>query len=166
MIRTNHSAKIKNKSEYLVQLILQKYDIKMPDFAISVDLRGNDGGKAYHREGEYGIRLNVEMVNRHLDYLLEVVLPHEIAHLVCYVTGDGAGHDATWRGVCVGLGGTGEVTHDIPLTGKIHGIFSYVTTTGRIVALTQVRHNHVQRGSTLICKDGGKIHSICDWSMA
>lgn len=158
---------IRDKAENLVHLAHANFGVKLPDFRIANDLRGAAGGLAYRKAGKYGIRLNVEVVENHFDYLLHVIIPHEVAHLVCFSEGWGKGHDAQWKRVCLGLGGNGLRTHDLPTTNtKAQRQFSYVTTTGRAVSLSTVRHNRIQGGARYRCKDGGEIHRECAWAQA
>jgi predicted SprT family Zn-dependent metalloprotease len=42
----------------------------------------------------------------------DLTVPHEIAHMVCYYTGLGKGHNAGWKRVCRILGGDGKRCYD------------------------------------------------------
>ena len=77
------------------------------------------------------------------------VIPHEIAHLVCFLRPElGKGHDAGWKGVCLSLGGVGTRT----ITGldlkpsRVTKKFLYRTDSGKDAVLTSIRHNKLQKG--------------------
>lgn len=59
-------------------------------------------------DGSYTIVINPDYLNDPI--VVADTLPHEVAHIVCYMTGKGDGHDEVWQRVCKALGGDGKAT--------------------------------------------------------
>jgi hypothetical protein len=47
------------------------------------------------------------------------VIPHEVAHAVCFLTGAGKGHDRHWRSVCRMLGGNASRTCNLDAATRV-----------------------------------------------
>lgn len=60
------------------------------------------------------VRISKVAVEQNLTAVLEDVVPHELAHVVCMLRpqhGHGHNHDEGWAGVCARLGGTGDARY-------------------------------------------------------
>lgn len=78
-------------------------------------------GRAIHDRGQYIIELNPDAIVNHKSFIIEEVLPHEMAHLVCFNKPEiGNDHDAGWANACKLLGGSGRMHHDVKLRGRSH----------------------------------------------
>jgi SprT-like family. len=56
------------------------------------------------------VRINKSAVEQNLERVLDDVIPHELAHIVCMLRpqyGHSHNHDAGWQAVCKRLGGSG-----------------------------------------------------------
>lgn len=125
------------------------YGFPAQDARVQFYEKGKAAGKASKTGcGMYVIKVNLEALEKHFDGYLADVIPHEVAHLVCYFDRSlGRRHDAGWKRVCIALGGTGSRTHSWKLTpARVTRLFRYVSDNGRSVTLSSVRHNRLQRG--------------------
>lgn len=62
------------------------------------------------------VRLNKSAVEQNLERVLDDVIPHELAHIVCGFRpqhGHSHSHDAGWQAVCKRLGGTGLAVYPL-----------------------------------------------------
>lgn len=146
-------------------LVHTKYNLDLSNLDVRLDLRGKAAGKAGYRGSAYYIRLNVDMIqNESFAAILKDTIPHEIAHIVCFLNPAlGSNHDKGWKRVCLALGGTGSTTHTEPVTlARKTRRFMYVTTSGREVVISLQRHRAVQGGKQYLLKvDGSQINMRC-----
>lgn len=144
-----------------------KYNLDLSNLDVRLDLRGKAAGKAGHRGSAYYIRLNVDMIqNESFAAILKDTIPHEIAHIVCFLNPAlGANHDKGWKRVCLALGGTGSTTHTEPVTlARKTRKFRYVSTSGREVLISLQRHRAIQGGKLYILNvDGSKLSRLCEY---
>ena len=134
---------------------------------IRFDLRGRVAGTAGSRFGTHTLRFNHDMLLRELEEIRDVVVPHEIAHLVCHVRRElGSNHDYGWRRVCIALGGTGDRTHKMEVVFGNGRTYEYTTDRGHKVRLNERRHQHVQSGRQLAYRRGlGTVSKLCAYSI-
>lgn len=132
---------------------------------IRFDLRGRCAGMAHRRGGHYFMRFNADMLTREaFDHVLQDTVPHEIAHIVCFMDPRlGRNHDYGWASVCRRLGGTGARTHDEEVVYGKGLTYEYTTTRGHAVRVSQQIHSRIQqRGATYTYKHGkGAINKDC-----
>lgn len=138
------------------------YGITLPHINVRFDVRGRVAGWAECRFGQYGIRFNRDMMlNESWDNFINDTVPHELAHIVCYIKPAlGRNHDLGWKRVCRALGGTGERCHKEEVQ-YAHGTVYYTTSTGHVVPMSLTRHNKVQRGMAYTLQGKGKIDKSC-----
>lgn len=132
---------------------------------VSTDLRGRAAGKvefklsARRNIEKIRMRFNLEAANFSLEHMLEDVIPHEIAHLVVYLqngTKTSRPHCNRWRQVCIALGGSGDVTHKLPLANaRQQRRWLYQDTLGGEHSLSTVRHNRLQKGARYLLRVNG-----------
>lgn len=142
------------------------YGITLPTVQVRFDLTGVAAGVAGTIRGMYYVRFNVQMMeNSAWDHLYNDTIAHELAHIVCFAHPNmGSNHDYGWKRVCMQLGGNGERCHSQEVVHK-GGTFYYTTASGRVIALSAVRHSRVQRMSvTYTSKHGDVINSKCSFS--
>lgn len=98
-------------------------------------------------QNELIVEFNREACEKHLDIMLNEVIPHEVAHIICFVNPElGWGHDAGWKRVCRALGGSGERCHTLSLTpAKKVRTWLYEDTAGKIREVTTRLHNKMRR---------------------
>jgi predicted SprT family Zn-dependent metalloprotease len=60
----------------------------------------------------FGLNFNIYNIEHHYDEMVNTVIPHEIAHLICFDKQHfHPKHDNVWKDICLSLGGTAERTH-------------------------------------------------------
>jgi len=133
------------------------FDLDLDPHMIDVrfDLKGRTGGYAGYKVNSYGerdyyLRFNIEGITDHWDNMVNVLVPHEIAHIVAFVKPSlGAkGHNRIWSSIDRRLGGNGKRTHNMPLT-KVRKTTWYIyEIAGAKVKLSKIRHNRMLSGKT------------------
>jgi predicted SprT family Zn-dependent metalloprotease len=111
---------------------------------------------------EHRLRFNRELIlGQHFEDMRDNTVPHEVAHLVCWVRPDlGRNHNPGWRRVCMQLGGNGAMRHDYDVV--VRGRWDYLTDRGHKVSLTRRHHDYVQQGGLLTFKRGlGTVTRAC-----
>lgn len=102
--------------------------------------KGMTAGLAYGYERiEYNTQIMIQKPS-----LVDIIIPHEIAHVVCSFTGMGRQHNKGWKRVCLMLGGDGNSTvscPDIKINARRQTRYVYKTNSGHIVHLSATRHN-------------------------
>jgi predicted SprT family Zn-dependent metalloprotease len=162
-----------DKCKQVVAKAKELYDLDLSNVRISFDLRGRSAGRAsgkgYRMPGSaYHVRFNRDMLTREaFDHLLNDTVPHELAHVVCFMNPElGKNHDYRWAAVCRALGGTGARTHNEEVVYGNGRTYEYVTDRGHKVRLSEKRHRYVQTGGTLSYRMGkGKVTSVCAYSI-
>lgn len=117
---------------------------------VRFDLKGNSAGQAMLKGGKLILRFNQEAIEKGYKEMVEDTIPHEVAHLVCFVDPSyGKSHDKGWSEVAKSLGGSGNRIHQIELT-KARRVrrYFYVLSDGSELALTKEQHTKLQEGQT------------------
>ena len=128
---------------------------------------GRSAGRAgyktnpFTQQKEYYMVFSLESAEYNITEMLEVVIPHELAHIVNYMKpSTGRNHDLGWKDTCRRLGGTGDRCHKQPLTKSVYRkAYLYVTANGheRLITSTK-KHNNIQRGTTYTIKSTGESY--------
>jgi predicted SprT family Zn-dependent metalloprotease len=144
------------------------YGLDLSRVHVRFDLKGRSAGQACRRGGMYAIRYNHDMLTREaFDHLLNATVPHEVAHIVCFMNRAlGSNHDSGWERVCKALGGTGATRHKEEIVyGKGH-TYEYTTDRGHKVRMGDRHHNYIQLGRSLTYKRGlGTVTKACAYSI-
>lgn len=113
--------------------------------------RGRTAGTANYTTNT--IDLNLPMLERHADEMINDTLPHEYAHLLSYRihgTATGRGHGPAWKSVMVALGQAPERCHSMDTEGlegvKNKNKYVYRCRCGKAITVGPVIHRNVQRG--------------------
>jgi predicted SprT family Zn-dependent metalloprotease len=140
---------------------------KLPDIQVRFDLRGRVAGWAGHRGGRYFMRFNTDMMqNAGWLHVLNNTVPHELAHVICFVQGTDSGHGGVWARTCRALGGNGERCHSEQVTYAKGRTYVYTTSTGRTIHLSSIKHGKIQQGATYTGRNGlGRIDRSCAYSV-
>lgn len=131
-----------------IQQAIEIYGVyELEDTEISYDLKGQCAGQAIHRQGNYSLRFNLEAIEKDFDEMVNETIPHEVAHLVCYVRPSlGRNHNRGWKSVCQKLGGNADRTHSIELSrARKVKRFVYILDDGSELKLTKGKHQKVQQ---------------------
>ena len=150
----NHT-KVSNKVFDCVEKANKLFDIDLQPI-VRFDLKGTCTGRAERLGSQDYIRINPEAVDKDLDYILNNTVPHEVAHLVCYVKFPRErGHGKYWKSVCTKLGYENPSRcHNIDLTPtRKTRKWLYVLDCGEEVILKTNRHKKVLNG--VVYKVGG-----------
>jgi predicted SprT family Zn-dependent metalloprotease len=108
------------------------------------------------------INLNINAINgtdEQRDFLINNTIAHEMAHIVNYLLpSSGKNHNRGWQRVCRNLGGDGKTSYSTQVLGNISSStkYSYIIN-GKQVIMSKIRHNRLQRGSTVYYYSGYKI---------
>lgn len=145
----------------------------LPTIDVRFDLRGATAGQAGRRAGAYGytyfMRFNRDMMlNESWDHLFNNTVPHELAHIVCFVDNSDRGHGVVWRRWCRALGGNAERCHKEAVVYAKGRTFVYTTSTGQTYNLSETKHRRVQQqGAVYTFRDSrmGKIDRQCAYSL-
>lgn len=149
-----------------VQRCLRKasdmYGIDLTDTEVSFNIRGRCGGRAIASCNTIGkgrdkqifnvhdlrLQFNATAIDLYYDEMVNETIPHEVAHLVCYMRTElGNSHDAGFMRVCKALGGSGARTHSMDLpNAKTMRKFTYRASCGTEIELSTSRHKRLQMG--------------------
>lgn len=153
----------------------EQFGVDLDKVGIRFDLKGRVAGYACARgflgARTYHMRFNYDMLARGdadvLRDMLEDTVPHEIAHIVCFMKPQlGRNHDAGWASVARALGSTGSRTHDIDVVYGKGTTYEYTTSNGNTVRLSDRHHASIQRGGTLrFRKNKGTVSKGCAYSI-
>ena len=151
------------------------YGVDLSKVSIRFDLKGRVAGYACMRgylcARTYFMRFNYDMLMRGdaevLRNMIEDTVPHEIAHIVCFMNPAlGKNHDAGWASVARALGSTGSRTHDMEVVYGKGYTYEYTTCRGATVRIGDRHHAAVQRGQTLrFKKNKGTISKSSAYSV-
>ena len=144
------------------------YGMDLSKVNVRFDLKGRAAGLAMRHGGEYTVRFNRDMMNREaFDHLLNNTVPHEFAHIVCFMNPAlGSNHNPGWAQVCAQLGGNARRFHKEEVVYGKGATYEYTTSTGHKVRVSQQIHAKIQRGVVYTWRNGkGKVtqmsaHSI------
>ena len=168
---------VRAKCQEVVALAQRLYNVDLSVVRISFDLKGRAAGRAewrgnrLSRERTYAVRFNHDMIVRGdaeaLRDMVEDTVPHEFAHIVCFMNPAlGDNHNPGWARVCRMLGGSGSRTHDTEVVYGKGNTYEYTTDRGHKVRLSDQRHRAVQSGGILRYRKGlGTITNHCAYSI-
>lgn len=163
---------VRNRAQEILKLAGERYGLDMSRVAIRFDLRGRAAGMAGCRRtwgggtSDHYVRFNVDMIaGEGFDHVYKETVPHEIAHIVCYMNPSiGEDHNPGWKRACIALGGTGERCHSEEVVYAKGNTYTYITTRGASVNLSQQRHRKIQQGHTYSVRGKGELNQFCKWS--
>src|SRR5699024_4629035 len=133
---------------------------------LRLDLRGRAAGQAVlsHRRGECdAIRLNAQLLATHPQEMIEVTVPHEVAHVAIHRCHNlsGAGrvrpHGPEWKALMAAFGVSAATCHNLPAapTRRLRR-FPYACGCAEIVWLTSIRHRRAKNGTVYLCRRCGE----------
>jgi SprT protein len=132
-----------------IKLAEELYSIDLSELEVRIDVKGLVGGWAVppQKEGDnYALRFSIEGCEKHPQYMIDDIIPHEVAHIVCFLLYPSASaHGQEWKRICIALGGTAQRCHDLPLTAVRRARTFLYDIEGIAEELTIIRHNKLQR---------------------
>ena len=159
----------------VLQIANARYGINLNP-SVDLSMRGRVAGRAGMRtvirasglrETQYSLKFNKDLIlGDHFLDILQEVIPHEIAHLVCFARPDlGDAHNRGWQRVCLALGGNGKTYHDYEVT-YAHGSYTYRASCGTLVTVSKIIHRRLQSGqqTRTLRNTGGKISKTSPWA--
>ncbi len=160
-----------DKCKEVFALAKEKYGVDLSECGIRFDLKGRVAGQAcgrgFRENRKYHMRFNLDMCQRDINEILDEIIQHETAHIICFMKPElGSNHDYGWASVCRGLGGNGSRTHEIEVVYGKGNTYEYVSTKGHKIRLSAARHKHVQQGRSFEFRGGkGIIHRNCAYNI-
>jgi predicted SprT family Zn-dependent metalloprotease len=119
----------------------------------------SSGSAGWNKQLGWYIKLSKKDLTHHLDYMLNEIIPHEVAHVICmwlhvnHMPMGDDGHGEAWTKVAKALGSSGEAK---PLAPQFK--HSYKTSKGNMVKVNDEQHEDMQkRYKRYTAKDGGVI---------
>jgi SprT protein len=152
----------------LLGLASQYFAVELPRPKIRFDLRGQSAGQACTREGgNWLIRYNAGLLERHPREFLAQTVAHETAHLVTFsLFGPGiAPHGREWRTIMALFGAPPQRCHRYNVEGlQTRQLRRYdyrcACSSHR---LTSIRHNRIRSGQTYLCRRcGGPLERVAE----
>lgn len=157
---------VKNRVHELCERAEKIFNITMPEVAVKFDLKGAPAGRARRHLGRYEVSFNAHLMSSDgWDHVFNNTVPHEVAHIVCFVTGWDSGHGRNWRTVCRALGGNAERCHREQVVYARGRTFVYTTTTGHKVSVSETIHKRIQAGQVREGRGIGMVHKYCAYEM-
>lgn len=131
------------------------------DVTVRADIRGMCAGRGGYKVNfgrrEYYLNFNAEAVEKHWDEMVKDTIPHEIAHVICYIRPElGKNHDRGWKRVCRSLGGDDSRTHDMLLTPAKRKFRHEYNVNGASVMVGPKHHAAIQRGRPVTVRATGE----------
>jgi len=128
-------------------------EVLAEDVLVYTDLKGKCAGRCgwKRRNGEvtYHLKFNKQAIEEHWDEQINSTIPHEIAHLICYLRPElGEKHNEGWRRVAVALGdvNAGDRTHTMQLTNAKNRVRYEYNVNGNIILFSPKRHSSLIKG--------------------
>jgi SprT protein len=173
-MQTERMVQIQERIRKVMSDAEARYGVDLSGVQVRFDLRGRAAGMAgykgllFSKHRDYFLRFNRDMIhNDGFKHVLEDTVPHEIAHIVCYMRPElGSKHDSGWKRVCRSLGGNGERCHTEQVVYAKGNTYQYKTTHGRLVSVSETIHRNIQMGAIYgVKRGGGKLNQQCEWSL-
>ena len=114
---------------------------------VNLHQRGKIAGSAHLQKNL--IKLNRKLFIQNFDDFLQQVIPHEVAHIICYQQfGRVKPHGAEWQSLMRSLFQLdAHVTHKFDVSNVGMQDFAYQCECNVLIMLSVVRHNKVMRGT-------------------
>ena len=127
------------------------YDYELP--TVSFDLKGRTAGQAFYSGNR--IRLNLELLNKNREEMIENTLPHEFAHIAAFkfYGEEGKGHGHYWKLTMMRLGLEPKRCHNMEVTpARKHQKFDYsCKCPGKVFKIGKNVHEKIQSGRPRYC---------------
>ena len=144
----------------------ERFNVDLGEVYLVSKLKGiSTLGMAHSNEKGMYIDINVGLVAHYLNDCVELVLPHELAHIIQYARGHSGGHGADWKEYCALLGGDSQrvskKSYPLLKPAKKMRQWKYACTLGETHVLSTVRHNKLQKNK-ITCynvRGGGSIYA-------
>ena len=159
---------IRNKVKEVSEVAMKKFKVDLSNVHIRFDIKGRCAGQACRRGGTYYVRFNLHLANENITDMLHDTVPHEMAHIVCFMNPHlGSNHDYGWTRVCRELGGTGNRCHSMETVYGKGNTYEYIRSDGKAIRLSETRHKRLQNGHYpyLQWRDGARVTKQSQWRL-
>lgn len=139
---------------------------QLPLPAVRYDLRGRAAGQAVlsRRRGERdAIRINARLLAEHPREMIDVTVPHEIAHVAIHRRYNRGGkrkvrpHGPEWQALMAEFGVSAETCHNMPTQpARRLQHFPYRCGCSETAWLTSIRHKRALKGTVYKCRRCGQ----------
>jgi len=164
------SAEVRAKCAEVFAVAKQQWPhLDFANVGIRFDLKGRAAGMACMRGGrQFYMRFNADMLGREaFDHLLNETVPHEIAHIVCFMDPSlGRDHNSGWVRVSQRLGCSGKRYHSEEVVNGKGTTYEFVTDRGHKVRIGDKHFSYLQTGKPVTFKRGmGQITKCMAYSI-
>jgi SprT protein len=123
------------------------FSVSFPIPKVNLNQRGKIAGSAHLQKNL--IKLNKKLFIQNFDDFLHQVIPHEVAHIICYQQfGRVKPHGVEWQSLMRSLFQLdAHVTHKFDVSNIGMQDFAYQCECNDLILLSVVRHNKVKRGT-------------------
>lgn len=100
------------------------------------------------------LKFNSYLIHNNYDNMVSEVIPHEIAHLITYMSGDASTHrhSKEWQEICIKLGGCGKRYHNMKVLQKYKKVKHYIYIVDSMeLLLPEKDHKKAQKSFTNFC---------------
>lgn len=151
---------IYQKCSEVFKLAESLYPVKMEGTEILLINMGKKAGLAKMQGEKFTLVVNPRYNH---NALLEEVIPHEVAHLVCMKLKTDFGHGPDWKRTAISLGSSGKTYYGSSPTVFKGKTYRYTDTDGRYVYVSQNLHKKIQAGQTRITDEGTYLTNKCQY---
>ena len=115
--------------------------------SLSLKQRGKIAGSAHLQKNL--IKLNQRLFEDNIDEFVEQVIPHEVAHIICYqLYGRVKPHGNEWQSIMTSVfQRPAKVTHQLDVSKLAANDFEYQCLCPDTIKLSTIRHNRVLKGA-------------------
>lgn len=104
------------------------------------------------------LHFNLNYARQNINFILNEVVPHEVAHLVQFQLVGYGSHDRHWKHLCLSLGGNGQTKFDNNIIGltitKKRKTKYYQYNNGKEAIISSLDHKKIQSGYVFNTKKG------------
>ena len=140
--------------EKISQLDIQFYDKgRNAAFALTgIAKEGPNKGKTVAL-----IQFSMQLSRRAIVTMVNEIVPHEFAHILCMANGLDDGHGPLWKSMCIALGGTGETHHKLAtLDGRMKNLYEALDDTGFSCWLTLKQVRYAAAAGIVVADEHGR----------
>ncbi len=164
-LKSTYSNNLQHQAERLtgkfLDLAARHFDTEPATPRVCFDMRGTSAGQVRILDGgEYLVRYNAHLLERHPLAFLSRTVPHETAHVVAFsLFGPRVPpHGHEWRAIMALFGAAPERCHNYRVEGlQTRRLRRYEYHCGcRTHQLTSIRHNRIRAGQVYRCRQCGR----------
>lgn len=106
--------RIKQRLAFLINRANKLKGTNLPVPKLKTFIHSIAAGAAEKFNDKYTIYINKELYENGMSFILDEILPHEVAHIILFKKNQ-ANHNKEWQNLCKALGGTGNALVRSPI---------------------------------------------------